>query len=216
MQVLKYIEDSFESLSLRVKIELFLLPLLMVLFLIYILHENNDMQKFHTNVDVLEIDDIQMNESFVNILKNIESFAKENSIHLENISNSSTSIKIEANSNPKNRIVFLYFLENYNSFSKLKSLEIVDDKLLVEIIFNKFYKKDRVDLSDSLNFFEEEANLIYRLEAIVGEKVFINGSWFKVDDKIGALKVYEVNSKSVVLKNSYKTVVLRLYKNENI
>lgn len=216
MQVLKYIEDRFESLSIRVKIELFLFPFIVFFLFIYIMDENRSMKSFDKKIEFLDIENLQMNENFVDILKNIEKFAKENSIHLENISNTNNSVKIEANANIKNRIKLLEFLENYNSFSKLRDFEIIDDKLLVEIAFNKFYKKEKINISDSLEFFENEKIFIYKLKAIVGKKALINDTWLNKEDRIGQFKVFEINSKSVVLKNSYKTLVLKLYKNENI
>ena len=217
MQVLKYIEDKFETLENRVKIELFLFPLIIFAFVFFMLldESKNDYTKIE-DTKLLNIQNIKMEENLVDILKNIEKFAKEKEIHLGNISNGEKSIKIEAFADIKNRIVFLSFLENYNSFSKLNSIEILDDRLLVQIDFNKLYKKDKIDISHKLSSFSIKEKVDYKLHAIVGDKVFINNKWFKLEDKIDTLKVFKIKKDSVVLKNNYKTLVLKLYKNETI
>lgn len=217
MQVLKHIEDKFENLSLRIKIELFAFPLIIVCFVIYFIYDFEKEKSLESStVELLSVENIKMSENIVDILKEIEKFAKKNSIHLENISNGSESIKIEAYSDIKNRILFLNYLENYNNFSKIKTVEISDDMLIVQISFDKFFEKKRIELNTILDDLDVKESIDFKVNAIVDNKVLINDKWFNIGEKIGSFNVFKIDKNSVILKNRYKKVVLKLYQNENI
>ena len=147
MQAIKYIEDKFESFSLKVKIELFLFPLLIFSFLIFLFYEEiNNKKKDKVPHETISINNIKMKDNIVDILKDIEIFAKKENLHLENITSHNKNMKIEAYGSLEKRIIFLNYLENYNSFSKLVSIEILPETMNVEVDFNKVYKKVKNNL----------------------------------------------------------------------
>lgn len=129
-----------------------------------------------------------MKKELIEVLNDIEKFALENEIYLEKISKSEKSLKIEIIGSLKKSLQMFTYLENYNEFSKIRSFEFLEDKVFIEVDFNKFYKKRSEDFSILLDEIKTQKQMEYKLTAIVGNRIFINDTWFKEGDSIGFLK----------------------------
>ena len=111
MQVLKYIEDSFNFFSLKAKVSLFLLPLLIFSLLFFYFEKKDNKIVLYKNENISKkLKSIKMNENIVDILKNIESHANNNSLNIKAISSGKNSIKLELNTDKKRIIKFLKYL----------------------------------------------------------------------------------------------------------
>ena len=217
MQVLKYIEDSFNFFSLKAKVSLFLLPLLIFSLLFFYFDKKDNEIVLYKNENISKkLKSIKMNENIVDILKNIESHANNNSLNIKAISSGKNSIKLELNTDKKRIIKFLKYLEDYNSFSELKSLSIVGKKLKLELVFENMYIKDNNDLNSRIAKLENEKKIFLNLHAIIGKKVFINDKWLEVNEKYKNYKVIKINKNNVHLQDEYEIIKLKMYKNENI
>lgn len=208
MQYLKSIENSFEFMPIRLKVELFLLPLVLLIG-IYFFFFSSSKQNYIT-FKPIDIKKIIMKKELIEVLNDIEKFALENEIYLEKISKSEKSLKIEIIGSLKKSLQMFTYLENYNEFSKIRSFEFLEDKVFIEVDFNKFYKKRSEDFSILLDEIKTQKQMEYKLTAIVGNRIFINDTWFKEGDSIGFFKVSKIEKQSVILKNRYKTVELNL------
>lgn len=213
MQYLKSIENSIELMPLRVKIEIVLLPLIL-LFSIYFFFFNFEKKSYKT-YESFDIKKIVMKKELIEILDEIEKFALENEIYLEKISKSEKSLKIEILGSLKKSLLMFAYLENFNEFSKIKSFEFKENKVFIEVDFSKFYKKRYEDFRPLLDEIKTQKKMEYKLSAIVGNKVFINDNWFKKGDDIGLLKVFNIEKQSVILKNRYKSIKLDLSEEKN-
>ena len=69
MQLLKTLDNRFDSLSLKTKLELFLLPLLLVYLIIYLFPPSSNIyiEKVYKSKAIVR----KMDESYINILKKI-------------------------------------------------------------------------------------------------------------------------------------------------
>ena len=215
MQVLKYIEDSFNSFNLRMKIELFILPLLILGGLAFLITKPT-MKKSYNKTDMFsKIQTLQMNEKIVNVIKNIENYANENSIKIKSMSSSKKNIKIELYANKKEQIRFIKFLEDYNSFSKIKTLFIKQKDLSLELSFKKIYLKEQIDLENRIAKLEEKNDINLKLQAIVGEKVLINDKWLEINSIFNEYELIKINTNSVFLDNGFEIIELNIYKNKD-
>jgi len=208
MQYLKSIENSFELLSLRTKVLLFLFPFaIFCLIYLYFFEIKNTIDRKPTLVN---IEKIKMKMKLIDVLKDIENFAFENEIYLNKITKGDSSLDFIANSDLKNRLSLLIYLEKYNSFSKIKSFQMSDENLKVSIDFKKFYKKKEIDLNKELEKLKEKKKQVYKLKAIIGQKAFINNKWFSLNDSIERFEIKKINKTSVLMENKFKKISLNL------
>jgi len=63
---------------------------------------------------------------------------------------------------------------------------------------------------------KKNSNKSLSLAMILNKKAFINGTWYKKNQKVAQYMLDEVNQDSVVLKGKNKTVVLKLETTNNL
>jgi len=214
MQVLKYIEDSFNSFSLKVKIELFILPLFIFGILFLFFDEEKKLEIEKVNISK-ELKNLNMNENIVDILKNIEKQVNKESLKIKTISSDKKSINLELVSNKKRIIKFLKYLEDYNSFSKIEALSIREKSLKVELVFKDLYIKEKIDLSNRISKLEEEKKIELNLFAIIDNKAYINNKWLNINDIYKSYKLISIDTNSVSLQDEYEIIKLKMYEHEN-
>jgi hypothetical protein len=208
MQHLKYIENSFELLPLRVKVVIYLFPFtILCLIYLYFLEIKRPIDR---TPSLVNIEKIQMKVKLIDVLKDIENFAFKNEIYLNKITKGDSSLDFIANSDLKKRLSLLIYLEKYNSFSKIKSFQMSDENLKVSIDFKKFYKIEEIDLIKELEKFKEKKKQVYNLKAIIGQKAFINNKWFSLNDKIERFEIKKINKTNVLMENKFKKISLNL------
>lgn len=220
MQILALLENSFEKASKRIKIELFLFPLILICSLIYFLEqlkaEDSNVNLFSGSVFIQEK---SMKKSLIEIIKDIEFYLSKNSIELIDISNINEKIQIKVNANTNESLKFIKFIEEYNSFSSIESFKIEKNTLFLTISFDKLYIKTiNKKIESELEYLakHESEKKKYSLKAIVGDDVLINDKWVSVGEIINnEFKVSKINKDSVLIKSKNIQIELRLY-DENI
>ncbi len=208
MQLLKSIENSFELLSQKTKILIFLFPF--IIFCLIYLYFLEIKKPIDSRPSLVNIEKIKMKMKLIDVLKDIENFAFENEIYLNKITKGDSSLDFIANGDLKKRLNLLIYLEKYNSFSKIKSFQMSDENLKVSIDFKKFYKKQKLDLSKELEKIKHKKEQVYNLKAIIGQKAFINNKWFSLNDKIERFEIKKINRTSVILESKFKKINLKL------
>ncbi|AXH13008.1 hypothetical protein [Halarcobacter bivalviorum] len=220
MQLLNHLEDSFEKSSLKVKIELFLFPLILAFLFFYILKNSEDNYTGNTFSGNIFIQKKQMDKSYIELIKDIENYLSKNQIELINISNFNEKIQMELSSQLVKSLKFLNFIENYNNFSKIESIKIDNTKVYLNLNFQQSYvKKENKNIEEQLKFLEEYEEYTKKLElkAIVGKMVLINDKWLTIDEKINnSFTLLKINKDSVILEKEKIEFELRLYKNESL
>lgn len=211
MQFLKYIETKFENLSLLMKVELLLSPIILIVVFNYFNNEKYIPKKSFNNP--FEINSLHMKKKIVDILNDIEKYAKKNSLELLDISNKSYEIKIRVSTKSIEKfLLFLKYLEDYNAFSKIISIDNSSDIKDIVISFHSFHIKKGLDLKIvKIKKHNSDIKIKFNLTAIVNKKAYINNQWFGVGDTIKLHKIVAINSNSVDLKKDNKIFVLEIF-----
>jgi len=207
MQVLKYIENNFDKQPLRIKIELLVLPFL-ILFLCFYFSKDENIQTQEIIVTSKDLIPKKMDKKLIEIIKDIEKYCKEKNIKLKSISSSNKEITLQIEIKQAFLYDFFYFIENYNSFSNIKEFKFAHKDLHITLEFKKFYLKNKLKKKVL------RSGVKLSLNAIIDDKVFINNKWLKTGDKIGGFQIWQIKSNLVTLKNKNKLISLRLFKNE--
>ncbi|WP_417328202.1 hypothetical protein [Halarcobacter sp.] len=220
MQILNLLENSFEKAATRVKLELFLFPLIIIASLIYFLEQTkigeSERNLFSSNIFIQKK---SMDKSLIEVIKDIETYLEKNSIQLIDISNIDDKIQLQVNASTLLNLKLLDYIEHYNNFSSIKTLKLTDDSLLLTIRFDKSFIKNSKKASKlELAYLEKHisASKKYSLKAIVGNEVLINEKWLSLGEKVNKdFKVEKINRNSAVIKSETIQIELRLY-NETI
>jgi hypothetical protein len=213
MQVLNYLENSFDSFSTKIKVELILFPLVIFFILIYIFKYEVKNQVIEQNKSY-SLENIKMEKQIVDILKDIESFLKSNNIETINISNYEKEIELKISSDIRNKIRLLNFLEAYNNFSKIVYLQSSKKILTVKLSFENLYVKKVLMLENRILKLDNKNMKELYLEAIVGNRVLINKKWLKIGDKISQFRLLKIEDNKAFFNRKSQTIIVRMYKNE--
>ena len=137
--MLNYLNNKFTNSSSKTKIELYLLPLLL-LYLCYFLFEfsltqSSNIEEIKAKVDV-NSSNKEFKESFLDLFSNLEDYALKNQIVIFTLTNNKKIIVLKAKANLSNIQKFIKKIENINNFSKIRNLTLF--KADLEIIYLKW------------------------------------------------------------------------------
>ncbi|WP_066218267.1 hypothetical protein [Aliarcobacter cryaerophilus] len=232
-------KNSFENSSLKTKIELYILPILL-LFLFYVLFYNEKIEENQNvqNSELLNIENKKFTDSILELSNKIEDIAKSENLIIQKTQSSKEQIIIQLKGKRDYLLNFLQKVEEINSFTKIdflslkkfeKEIYLID----VRVDVSKYYLKNK-KVKDIISIEQEEINgtkedehkeeIIvrpdFKINAIVGNNTFINGSWFELDDEVLGYKIETIASDYVILKNNKDIIKLEVnsieyFKNKN-
>lgn len=227
--MLNYLKNSFENSSLKVKIELYLLPLLLI-FLLYLLFFEEQNLNFKENSyknELLALQSKKFDEPILELLKTTENLAKSHNIFIQKIESVKEQIFLKAKSKQSDLLHFLQELENLNNFTKITTLNlssVTSEDLSFDLkldVSNYYIKngekiiKNRVLESPKKIEVETTPNKMqklidFKISAVVGEYAFINNIWIKKGEFIDDFEVINVDKNYVLLKNSDEIIKLEV------
>lgn len=222
--MLNYLNKKFINSSLKTKLELYLLPLLLLylcyFFLGFNLNKNSENEEIKAKVD-LNYANKEFKNSFLDLSSNLEDYASKNQIIIFTLTNNKKVFNIKAKANLIRIENFIKKIENLNNFSKIKTLTLtkvdLDNYLFeIEVDFNKFYikkiEKDTEFQAIKLNALmtNNEKTKEYKINGIISEYAFINEIWLKKDEKLDDLILTKIEKNFVVLENENKKIILEL------
>ena len=232
-------KNSFENSSLKIKIELYLLPIL-CLVLLYVVFDDKKIveNENNQNSELLNIENKKFSDSILELSSKIEEIAKNESLLVQKTQNFQEQIIIQAKGKRDNLLKFLENVEYINSFTKIDFLSLKkfeDDVYLIDlkIDISKYYLKNK-KVKDIINIEQEEINgtkddehkeeIIvrpdFKINAIVGNNTFINDAWFELNDEVLGYKIETIANDYVILKNNKDIIKLEVnsieyFKNKN-
>ena len=232
-------KNSFENSSLKTKIELYLLPILL-LFLLYVLFYNEKIEENQNvqNSELLNIENKKFTDSILELSNKIEDIAKSENLIIQKTQSSKEQIIIQLKGKRDDLLKFLEKVEEINSFTKIDflSLKKFENEIYlidVRVDVSKYYLKNK-KVKDIINIEQEEINgtkedehkeeIIvrpdFKINAIVGNNTFINDSWFELNDEVLGYKIETIASDYVILKNNKDIIKLEVnsieyFKNKN-
>ena len=232
-------KNSFENSSLKTKIELYLLPILL-LFLFYVLFYNEKIEENQNvqNSELLNIENKKFTDSILELSNKIEDIAKSENLIIQKTQISKEQIIIQFKGKRDYLLNFLEKVEEINSFTKIDFLSLKkfeNDIYLIDVRVDvsKYYLKNK-KVKDIINIEQEEINgtkedehkeeIIvrpdFKINAIVGNNTFINDAWFELNDEVLGYKIETIASDYVILKNNKDIIKLEVnsieyFKNKN-
>lgn len=222
--MLNYLNKKFIDSSLKTKIEVYLLPLLLLylcyFFLGFNLNKNSENEEIKAKVD-LNYSNKEFKNSFLDLSSNLEEYASKNQIIIFTLTNNKKVFNIKAKANLIRIENFIKKIENLNNFSKIKTLTLnkvdLDNYLFeIEVDFNKFYIKkiqkdgDTQEIKQKIVLTNDKKTKEYKINGIISEYAFINEIWLKKDEKIDDLILTKIEKDFVVLENENKKIILEL------
>ena len=222
--MLNYLNKKFIDSSLKTKIEVYLLPLLLLylcyFFLGFNLNKNSENEEIKAKVD-LNYSNKEFKNSFLDLSSNLEEYASKNQIIIFTLTNKKKVFNIKAKANLIRIENFIKKIENLNNFSKIKTLTLnkvdLDNYLFeIEVDFNKFYIKkiqkdgDTQEIKQKIMLTNDEETKEYKINGIISEYAFINEIWLKKNEKLDDLILTKIEKDFVVLENENKKIILEL------
>lgn len=232
-------KNSFENSSLKTKIELYLLPILL-LFLFYVLFYNEKIEENQNtqNSELINIENKKFTDSILELSNKIEDIAKSENLIIQKTQSSKEQIIIQLKGKRDYLLNFLQKVEEINSFTKIDflSLKKFENEIYlidVRVDVSKYYLKNK-KVKDIINIEQEDINGTkedehkeeivvrpdFKINAIVGNNTFINDSWFELNDEVLGYKIETIASDYVILKNNKDIIKLEVnsieyFKNKN-
>ncbi len=227
-------KNSFENSSLKTKIELYLLPILL-LFLCYVLFYNEKIEENQNvqNSELLNIENKKFTDSILELSNKIEDIAKSENLIIQKTQSSKEQIIIQLKGKRDYLLNFLQKVEEINSFTKIDFLSLKKFENEIYLIdarvdVSKYYLKNK-KAKDIINIEQENINETkeeivvrpdFKINAIVGNNTFINDSWFELNDEVLGYKIETIASDYVILKNNKDIIKLEVnsieyFKNKN-
>ncbi len=223
--MLNSLNDKFINATLKTKIELYLLPLLLLyLFHFLFYFEVKDDSSIQPKVN-FDYSKNQFVDSFLQVFSNLEHYALKNEIVIKSLTNEKKIVYIKAKSKLINIEKFIKKIENLNNFTKIKSFILNKENeneyvFEIQIDLNKFYIKkiekevDNQGLEPKLEVKNSENFKEYKISGIISNYAFINDIWLKKDENIDDLKLTQIEKDFVVLENENKKIILELNNEE--
>lgn len=215
--MLKSIENSFIESEIKVKLQLVVLPLFCIYFYMYLFDNKKIIVSSNINSKLNTLLSKKFSGSYLNLIKEIESFCLQRKIKITSIDYNKNNLLIKGKTSLVKINDLIIKIENINNFSNLKSLTIEKttktNSYLFEIRteFKKFYlktklKKIRKQKTKDINTF--------KLKAIISNYVLLNNKWYSLNDFIGKYKIIKIEKNLVILNSKDKTINIKLKKNE--
>ncbi|RZV18646.1 hypothetical protein [Aliarcobacter butzleri] len=224
--MLKSLNDKFINSQTKTKIELYLLPLLLLLLISFYTFEEKQEEMISTKNSFDEISNKKFEGSYLEVLSTLENLANKNQITILTNEKDKESIFLKG----KSKIIvlenYLKQIENLNNFSKVQSLLLYkkDENgyyfFDLKISFEKFYfkqLKNELELKvedDALKKTFKEKEIVennkFEINAIIDKYALINGNWIEQDEEIDGYKLVELQMYFVILENETEKIKLEV------
>ena len=234
--MLNQLNNKFINLSLKTKIEFYLLPLLL-LYLIYYSFQNlinSETDEIKNSVNISQFENKKFDGSFLELFNQIEKNAKDLNIQVKSLNNKKNIIDLKVYSKITDIPKLIKRIENLNNFTNISSINIYDkndlDFYLIDftIDLNKYYLKkivkdedikatetqEKSDENKEIKISIIEEKITYELKAIIADYVLINDIWIKKNENLNNFKLIEINKDYVLLQNDEKILKLELANEE--
>lgn len=234
--MLNYLNDKFINFTLKTKIQLYLLPLMLIYAMYYFsqtLFNNDELFKNKKNITIDKYHNKKFDGSLLDLLNKIEKSAKQLDMQVLSLNHKNNIIKLKVLTKTKYIAKLINIIENINHFTKISSFSInekndmniyaVDLTITVNKYYHKTLKKNediivkkiekKVIKKEKPPILKEIGKTDYELKAIIANYVLINDIWLKKGEKIDAFELIHINRSFVFLKTNERKLKLEL-KNE--
>lgn len=207
--MLKQLDNSFLNSKFKTKVELYILPLLIIYMIFYFTNSSSKIQK--TIPIKIDFSSKKYNDSFLELFSKIELIAKRNKVKIISLNNKNKIVYITGKSSLRNLEKFINRLETLNNFTNLnllKTNQIGKSKtydFTLNLSLEKYFIKKKISMKE-----EQRQIKTFKLSAIISDHVFIDEKWLKKEELIEDYKLIEIKKNYVILKNKNETIKIEL------
>ena len=222
--MLKSIGNNFINSSLKVKIQLYILPLFLIYFYIYFFTENREEYIDNNNSSLNGLLNKKFNKSYLKIINEIENYCNLEKIKIISMNYKNKNLLIKGESTLLKIRNLIEEIENINKYSNIILVDVLSTKkskksesysFEIKTEFKKYYIKKKVNKENKTKIVKKKKNKNnFKLKAVVSDYVLINNMWYELNDKIGKYKIINIKEKSVILNYKENNMNLKLYKDE--
>lgn len=214
----RLLNDKFINSSTKVKIELYLLPL-MVLFLVYYwgFANQNEIVKSDKSENIKSIlIEKRFDGDFLKFFTNIENIAKENQIFIKLTSEKNGFVNLSGMANKESFLQFLKEIEQLNDFTKIDSFILSQNINSLEYVFeiqvnlNHFFIKEKEEKEIKI-----QNNPSFKLNGIAHYNALLNGNWIELNEIIEGYRLIKIDRDFVLLKSDNQEIKLELNHEEH-
>jgi hypothetical protein len=217
--MLNYLNNKFLNSSRKTKIELYILPLFIFVFLYFSFIENITKEKLEisSKTDFSNYENKKFNGSFSELFSILEELANKNNISIFTNDRIEKQILLKGKGTKESILEFINKIENINNFTKIDSLILTKDendeyKFNLKIDLNKFYIKSLKSIENKkYNIEKVEKKIEFKINAIIAEYALINEKWITENEKIENYVVVKIEKNFVLLKNEFEEIKLELH-----
>jgi len=223
------------TLSLKDKVLLYLIPLSVLLFIIF-----NFDTRSHQTIDTYTQKKIEHYKNlskqlknnaksinFIAVIKEFEKAASKNKITIKSTDIQDSFLTIKATGKLRNIINFLNYCENYGNYSKIETIHLLPKtkykrielnlKLsLGKIISKKSNSTEIISKIKELKnpFFTDKNNNTLKMVMILNDSALINKKWYTTGDNIGKYLIKNISPNYVIVSDKNKDIKLELFKDD--
>lgn len=225
--MLNYFNNNFLKSSKKTKIELYILPLLICVFLYLFFLEKgkNEDVEISSKLNYEEFYNKKFESSFLELFSSLEKLAKKYEILILKNEKDKSIILLKAQGKKQSILNFIKDIENLNNFTKIdffnmnKNEETKNYIFELKINLNKYYIKNLKEIEyekkyEKVIVTQNSQNKEFRINAIVDDFAFINETWIKKNEKIEDYKLIKIDRNFVVLSNESNEIKLELLNEE--
>jgi len=208
---LNFCEKKINALLPRQKLQLFLIPVCLTLFILYNFFD------FHKNILIEPKIELKKNEiNTYDFLTKLQEFSVKNGLTILYIKQNGMNFSLDVKGDFFPLMALVLFCETYESINVLESFKLAlkekSPHLRLSFLFAqhqyKSLEKDHVNVLQKLkNPFNVQTSmpqqsLALKLFAIVNEEALINDRWLKVGETYMKYEIHEIKKHHVTIKNN--------------
>lgn len=221
MHHLNLVEKKLTSLTRFEKIQLYAIPLLIVIFILYHFTDLN-IQKKSKNITQLETSNINTYD----FLNRLQEFANIHELSILNIKQNGLNFSLNLQGEFNSIFQFIFFCETYKTINELKIIKLIqhqkniDLEIQFEFSSNKYLlanneKKlwEKVFIYDPFSNKKSVKKKKFILNAIVNKEALINNVWLKKGDTVEGYTIKNIQAHFVELTHQTQgSMILKLLK----
>ncbi len=214
--MLSQIENSFLESEIKIKLQLFILPIFCIYFYFYFFG-NKELSPNNSSLNNMNsLLTKKFNGSYLNLIKDIETFSLSRKIKINSMDYNKNKLLIKGKTSLEKINKLIIKIEYINNFSRINSLIIEKTtkksqyNFQISSDFKKYYIKEKI-INTQISKKKKDK---FKLKAIISNHVLVNNKWYALNEKIGKYEILKIEKNLVVLNYKKKNINLRLIKNE--
>ena len=218
--ILTYLNNKFNDSSFKIKIELYILPLMFFYLSYYLLiNTNNEKEsmEIRNSIDLSQYENKKFEGSFLELFSSIENSAKQLNMQVKSLNNKINIVELKVDGKKEDIAKLIKKIENINHFTQIDSINVYGKNSFdiysfdFKIDLNKYYIK-KLHKEEENQVITTKAN--YELKAIIANYILINDKWMKIGENIDDLQLIDINKNFVILENDNQKLKLELVNEE--